>query len=149
MDFEGVAKRVGKVVQQFGEGLSDTDGCENVRAKERVAAETIVENVLGPGTVGVYPGEVRELLEGEGGDGTFVTFANPLEREVVAVGVEGVWRREGIAPTFSETPEETVGFKIEGSAFPVSVRPSFRPPGDVQTSDWRQCAGWCENGLAA
>ncbi len=72
--------------------MGDTDGSENARAKERVAAETIVASVLGPGDVGVDPGEVRELLECEGGDGTFVAFANPLEREVVAVGVEGVQR---------------------------------------------------------
>ncbi len=114
--------------------MGDTDGSENARAEERVAAETIVESVLGLGDVGVASGEVRELLEGEGGDGAFVALANPLEREEVAVGIERVRGRESIEPTFCETPEESMSFQMEGGAFPVSVRPSFRPPGDVQTS---------------
>jgi hypothetical protein len=80
-----------------------------------------------------YPDEVRELLESEGRNRTFVAFANPLEREVVTASIEGVWRREGVKLTFSETPEKSVSLEIERSAFPVSFRPSLRPPSDVQT----------------
>ncbi len=121
--FGSVAESFGQEVEQCGEGLVDTDGSENARAEERVTAETIVESVLGPGDVGVDPGEIRKLLEGEGGDGAFVALANPLEREVVAVGIKRVRRRESIESTFRETPEESISFQIEGGAFPISVRP--------------------------
>jgi hypothetical protein len=40
--FGSVAESVGQVVQQRGEGLGDTDGSEDARAEERVAAETII-----------------------------------------------------------------------------------------------------------
>jgi hypothetical protein len=81
---------VGQVIEELGDSLGDTDRGEDAGAEKGVAAEAIVERVLGSGDVRMNPGDVRELFEGEGGDGTFVTFADPFKGEVVAVGVWGV-----------------------------------------------------------
>jgi hypothetical protein len=119
------------VVQEGIDGLSDTDWSEDSRAKQRVATESVVENILGSGNVSVHPGQIRQLFESKGGDGAFVTFSDPFEREVVAVGIQWVWRREGVKARLGETPEECVSFEVKRSAFPISVRPALRPPNNV------------------
>ena len=75
------------MIEQRGDGLRDADGSEDPGAEQGVAAEAIVEGVEGPGDVGVDPRHVRELLESEDRDGAFVTFTDPLERQVITVGV--------------------------------------------------------------
>ena len=90
-DLGRVAKGFRQVVQEGIDGLSDTDWSEDSRAKQRVATESVVENILGSGNVSVHPGQIRQLFKSEGGDGAFVTFSDPFEREVVAVGIQWVW----------------------------------------------------------
>ncbi len=75
------------MIEQRGDGLRDANGSEDPGAEQGVAAEAIVEGVEGPGDVDVDPRNVLELFESEGRDGTFVTFTDPLERQVIAVGV--------------------------------------------------------------
>ena len=75
------------MIKQRGDGLSDANGSEDPGAEQGVAAEAIVLGVEGPGDVGVYPRHIRELFKGEGRDGAFVTFTDPLERQVITVGV--------------------------------------------------------------
>ncbi len=58
--------------------MSDANGSEDPGAEQGVAAETIVEGVERPGDVGVDP---RHR------DGAFVTFTDPLEGQVITVGV--------------------------------------------------------------
>ena len=75
------------MIEQRGDGLRDANGSEDPGAEQGVAAEAIVEGVEGPGDVGVDPRHIRELFEGEGRDGAFVTFTDPLEGQVITVGV--------------------------------------------------------------
>jgi hypothetical protein len=74
------------------------------------------------------------LFEREGGDGTFVALADPLEGEVVAVGVERVWGGESVETRLGEAPEKSVSFEIERGAFAIGLRPAFRPPDDVKAA---------------
>ena len=114
--------------------MGDANRGEDTRSEERVATETVVENVLRTRDVGMNPGDVRQLFQGKGGDGTFVTLADPLEGKVVAIGIEGVWGRESVETGLGEAPQERVRFEVEGGTLTVSVRPSFRPPGDMETA---------------
>ena len=82
-----VTEVFGEVVQKSGDSLRDANGGQNAGAEKGVAAESVVERVLGTGDVGVYPGEVRQLFKGEGGDWAFVAFAYPLKGEVIAIGI--------------------------------------------------------------
>ena len=49
-----------------------------------------VEGIERPRDVGVDPRHIRELFKGEGRDGAFVAFTDPLERQVITVGVQRV-----------------------------------------------------------
>jgi hypothetical protein len=137
------------VIQEGRDGLSDADWSKDTRSEERIAAEAVVENVLRAGDVGMDPGDVRQLFQGKGGDGTFVALADPFEGKVVAIGIEGVWGRESVETGLGEAPQECVRFEVEGGTLTVSVRPSFRPPCDVETAgvvvgDGVGETGWCE-----
>jgi hypothetical protein len=89
-DLGDIAKGVGQVVEKGRDGLGNAYGCEDTGAKKRVAAEAIVEGVLRARDVGVYPGQIGKLFQSKGGDRTFITFPYPLERQMVAVSVQGV-----------------------------------------------------------
>ncbi len=82
--------------------MGDANRGEDTRSEERVATKAVVENVLRAGDVRVYPGNVRQLFQREGRDGAFVTFADPFEGKVVAIGVEGVRARESVEPGLGE-----------------------------------------------
>ncbi len=77
--------------KQRGDGWGDASGSEDAGAEQGVSAEAIVESVLGSRDVGVNPRKIGELFKCEGGDGAFVALADPLERQVITVGVERVW----------------------------------------------------------
>ena len=83
----GVFEGIGEVVQKSGDSIGEANRGEDTGAEKGVAAESVVERVLGTGDGGVYPGEVRQLFKGEGGDWAFVAFAYPLKGEVIAIGL--------------------------------------------------------------
>ena len=58
-----VTEVFGEVVQKGGDSLRDTNGGQNAGAEKGVAAESVVERVLGARDVGVYPGEIRQLFQ--------------------------------------------------------------------------------------
>jgi hypothetical protein len=74
-----IPEGVGQVIEELGDSLGDTDRGEDAGTEKGVSAEAIVERVLWSGDVRMNPGDVRELFEGEGGDGTFVTLADPFK----------------------------------------------------------------------
>ncbi len=90
--FGGVPEGFRQVIQEGRDSLGDANRGEYAGSKEGVATEAVVKNVLRAGDVGVYPRNVGQLFQLEGGDGAFVTLADPFEGQVVAVGIEGVWR---------------------------------------------------------
>ena len=71
---EGIRQRI----QKLGDGVRKTNGCQNARAEERIAAESVEKRVFGAGDVGVDPLDVGQLLNRIFTDRTFFTFANPF-----------------------------------------------------------------------
>ena len=61
-EFGGVPEGVRQVVKKSRDGLSDTDGGEYAGTEEGIAAESIVEGVLGARDIRMDPREIRELL---------------------------------------------------------------------------------------
>ena len=53
---------------------------------------------------------------------------------MVARRIQWERRREGPKAAFGKAPEENVSLQVKGGAFAVGVRPSFRKPGNVETS---------------
>ncbi len=85
-----VPERGRQVIEKLGDSLGDADWGEDTGSEKGIAAEAIVERVLGARDIGVNPGDVRQLFESESRDGPFVAFTNPLERKMVTVGIEWV-----------------------------------------------------------
>ncbi len=67
--------------------MCDANGSQNAGTEKGVAAEPVIERVLMVRDVGVYPGKIRQLFEGESGDRAFVAFPDPHEGKVIAIGV--------------------------------------------------------------
>ena len=56
---------------------------------------------------------LRETLDDKRADGSLLGFAHPTEWQVVRVGVEGIWRTEGIVLALVSAPEESIALQIE------------------------------------
>ena len=53
-----VLEGVRQAIQKLGDGVRKTNGCQNARAEERIAAESVEQRVFGPGDIGVDPLDV-------------------------------------------------------------------------------------------
>jgi hypothetical protein len=107
----------------LGDSVREANRGEDAGSEEGVAAEGVEQGVVWARDVRVDPLDIGELLNSEFADRSFVAFANPFQRQVIAGCIQREWGGQGPEATFGKAPKEGVRLKVEGGAFPVSLRP--------------------------